>query len=144
MQPCPATGIARWQDGPHGPHVPWLVVVASTSDSATSPAQLVVSESAPQSNLDTAAARAKQDLVVAVDGSGSFRQGGFDILKKFIKKLLERYETEYFGSEVVKIGIVLFSNGVTMPDGKIVSPAILSQPRTRSGIQDSTVLGTRC
>jgi uncharacterized protein YegL len=73
---------------------------------------------------------AHQDLVVALDGSGSLRQGGFDILKKFVKKLLERYQTEYFGSEAVKIGVVLFGNGVIMPDGKTVSPAILSQPLT--------------
>merc|ERR1719446_818118 len=73
---------------------------------------------------------AYQDLVVALDGSGSLRTGGFDILKKFVKKLLERYQTEYFGSEAVKIGVVLFGNGVIMPDGKTVSPAILSQPLT--------------
>jgi len=73
---------------------------------------------------------ANQDLVVAVDGSGSLRAAGFDILKKFVKKLLARYQTEYFGSEAVKIGIVLFGNGVIMPDGKTVSPAILSQPLT--------------
>ena len=78
---------------------------------------------------------------MALDGSGSLRQGGFDILKKFIKKLLERYETEYFGSEAVKIGIVLFGSGVIMPDGKTVSPAILSQPRRRCRIQDSRVQG---
>jgi hypothetical protein len=73
---------------------------------------------------------AHQDLVVAVDGSGSVRASGFDILKKFVEKLLARYQTEYFGSEAVKIGIVLFGNGVIMPDGKTVSPAILSQPLT--------------
>lgn len=73
---------------------------------------------------------AHQDLVVAIDGSGSLRDSGFAILKKFVKKLLSRYETEYFGDEAVKIGIVLFGNGVIMPDGKTVSPAILSQPLT--------------
>jgi hypothetical protein len=73
---------------------------------------------------------AHQDLVVAIDGSGSLRDSGFGILKKFVKKLLSRYETEYFGDEAVKIGIVLFGNGVIMPDGKTVSPAILSQPLT--------------
>jgi len=73
---------------------------------------------------------AHQDLVVAIDGSGSLRVAGFDILKKFVEKLLARYQTEYFGSEAVKIGVVLFGNGVIMPDGKTVSPAILSQPLT--------------
>merc|ERR1719199_1144985 len=84
---------------------------------------------------------ANQDLVIAVDGSGSVRQGGFDILKKFVKKLLERYQTEYFGSEAVKIGVVLFGNGVIMPDGKTVSPAILSQPLTFDLAAVETVIG---
>jgi hypothetical protein len=69
---------------------------------------------------------ANQDLIVAVDGSGSIREKGFDILKKFVEVLLKRYQTMYWGAEAVKIGIVLFGNGVIMPDGKSVSPAILS------------------
>merc|ERR1719443_2097475 len=73
---------------------------------------------------------ANQDLIIAVDGSGSVRAGGFDILKKFVEKLLGRYQTMYWGGEAVKIGIVLFGNGVIMPDGKSVSPAILSTPLT--------------
>jgi hypothetical protein len=73
---------------------------------------------------------ANQDLVIAVDGSGSIREAGFDILKKFVETLLKRYETMYWGGEAVKIGIVLFGNGVIMPDGKSVSPAILSSPLT--------------
>jgi len=73
---------------------------------------------------------ANQDLVIAIDGSGSVREAGFKILKKFVKTLLLRYETKYFGNEAVKIGIVLFGNGVIMPDGKTVSPAILSRPLT--------------
>jgi len=73
---------------------------------------------------------ARQDLVIAIDGSGSIREAGFDILKNFVKKLLSRYQTEYWGDEAVKLAIVLFGNGVIMPDGKSVSPAILSQPLT--------------
>jgi hypothetical protein len=73
---------------------------------------------------------ANQDLVIAVDGSGSVREKGFKVLKSFVKTLLGRYQTMYFGSPAVKIGIVLFGNGVIMPDGKTVSPAILSQPLT--------------
>jgi hypothetical protein len=73
---------------------------------------------------------AKQDLVVAIDGSGSVKSGGFEIMKKFVKKLLSRYQTEYWGNEAVKLGIVLFGNGVIMPDGKTVSPAILAKPLT--------------
>jgi len=73
---------------------------------------------------------ANQDLAIAIDGSGSIRQDGFDILKKFVGKLLKRYQTMYWGAPAVKIAIVLFGNGVIMPDGKSVSPAILSQPLT--------------
>jgi hypothetical protein len=73
---------------------------------------------------------ANQDLIIAVDGSGSIRETGFDILKKFVETLLKRYETQYWGAEAVKIAIVLFGNGVIMPDGKSVSPAILSVPLT--------------
>jgi hypothetical protein len=73
---------------------------------------------------------ANQDLVIAMDGSGSVRAEGFVILKKYLETLLGRYQTEYWGSEAVKIAIVLFGNGVIMPDGKTVSPAILSTPLT--------------
>jgi hypothetical protein len=77
--------------------------------------------------------------VIAVDGSGSIREAGFDILKKFIETLLSRYQTEYWGDHAVKIAIVLFGNGVIMPDGKTVSPAILSQPLTfdMAAVQDT-------
>jgi hypothetical protein len=75
---------------------------------------------------------AKQDLVVAIDGSGSVRTAGFNILKKFVKKMLSRYQTEYWGDDAVKLGIVLFGNGEIMKDGKTVSPAILEQPLTFS------------
>jgi len=73
---------------------------------------------------------AKQDLVIAVDGSGSVRESGFKVLKEYVGKLLERYETEYFGQNTMKIGITLFGNGIIMPDGKTVSPAINAQKLT--------------
>jgi len=75
---------------------------------------------------------AKQDLVIALDGSGSVRSDGFDILKEYTVALLERYQMEYFGDDAMKIGIVLFGNGVIMPDGKTVSPAINAQKLTSS------------
>lgn len=73
---------------------------------------------------------AVQDLVIAVDGSGSLQNGGFKVLKNYVGKLLNRYETEYFGEPAVKLGIILFGNGVIMPDGKTVSPAINAQKLT--------------
>merc|ERR1719446_1676154 len=73
---------------------------------------------------------ANQDLVIAVDGSGSIRDTGFKILKSWVAKFLGRYETQYWGNDAVKLAIVLFGNGVIMPDGKSVSPAIIRQPLT--------------
>jgi len=73
---------------------------------------------------------AVQDLIIAVDGSGSLQESGFKVLTAYVGKLLERYETEYFGQQAVKLGIVLFGNGVIMPDGKTVSPAINAQKLT--------------
>jgi hypothetical protein len=71
---------------------------------------------------------AKQDLVIAIDGSGSVGAPGFEILKRFVKKLLDKYETQYWGDYAVKIGIVAFGNGIIMSDGKTVSPAITAKP----------------
>jgi len=72
---------------------------------------------------------ARQDLVIAVDGSGSVRAPRFEAVKKFVTTLLERYQTKYFGSDAMKIGIVQFGNGVILPDGGI-SPAIAVQQLT--------------
>jgi len=81
---------------------------------------------------------AKQDLVIAVDGSGSVREDGFKILKSYTKTLLKRYQTKYFGEDAMKIGIVLFGNGVLIPAPaalgtgakEIVSPALNKQGLT--------------
>jgi len=40
---------------------------------------------------------AKQDLVMAIDSSGSLRESGFTIVKGFAAKLIENYKGEYFG-----------------------------------------------
>jgi len=73
---------------------------------------------------------ADQDLIIAIDGSGSLQEAGFGILKSWVGKLLGKYKTVYYGQEKVRLGIVLFGNGVIMPDGKTVSPAINSQSLT--------------
>jgi len=73
---------------------------------------------------------ADQDLIIALDGSGSLQEAGFSILKSWVGKLLGKYQTVYYGQEKVRLGIVLFGNGVIMPDGKTVSPAINSQSLT--------------
>jgi hypothetical protein len=40
---------------------------------------------------------AVQDLVIAIDGSGSLQESGFKILKNYVDTLLKRYVTDYFG-----------------------------------------------
>jgi len=66
---------------------------------------------------------AKQDLVIAVDGSGSLRQTGFDIVKNFALNLTSRYQNVYYGQEDMRIGLVLFGNGEYFDNGT-VSPAL--------------------
>jgi len=66
---------------------------------------------------------AKQDLVIGLDGSGSIREDGFKILQSFVVTLLKRYQMNYFGQPSMRIGVLLFGNGVIMEDGKTVSPA---------------------
>jgi hypothetical protein len=73
---------------------------------------------------------AKQDLVIAIDGSGSVMEAGFKILISYTQTLLKRYQMDYFGEPAMRIGIVLFGNGIIMPDGKTVSPARLLQKLT--------------
>jgi hypothetical protein len=72
---------------------------------------------------------AKQDLVMAIDASGSLRESGFKIVKGFASKLVERYKGEYYGHEDMRIGVVQFGNGFIKADGT-VSEAILVQTLT--------------
>lgn len=67
---------------------------------------------------------AVQDLVIAVDGSGSVREGGFNTLRNFAVDLLAKYESQYFGSAAMKVGVIEFGNGIIMEDGVTVSPAM--------------------
>jgi len=74
---------------------------------------------------------AKQDLILAVDGSGSLQEPGFNTLKSFTLTLLQKYQTEYFGASAMKVGVLQFGNGVILGDGRTVSPAINVQPLTQ-------------
>jgi len=73
---------------------------------------------------------ANQDLVIAIDGSGSVREDGFNILKSYAVALIAKYEATYFGASAMKVGIVEFGNGIIMEDGVTVSPAMNVQPLT--------------
>lgn len=70
-----------------------------------------------------------QDLLIAIDGSGSLTEPGFGHLRNYAQNLVAKYHTEYFGSPAMKVGVILFGNGVIMEDGA-VSPAINVQPLT--------------
>jgi len=63
-------------------------------------------------------------LVIAIDGSGSVREDGFNILKSYALDLISKYHSEYFGAQSMKVGLVEFGNGVIMDDGVTVSPAM--------------------
>jgi len=73
---------------------------------------------------------ANQDLVIAIDGSGSVREDGFNILKSYAVALIAKYEATYFGASAMKVGVVEFGNGIIMEDGVTVSPAMNVQPLT--------------
>jgi uncharacterized protein YegL len=62
---------------------------------------------------------AQQDLVLAIDGSGSLREEGFTVVRDFAANLTDKYRDMYFGKEDMKLGVVQFGNGglSTMPDG---------------------------
>jgi len=91
---------------------------------------------------------AKQDLIIALDASGSLKEKGYDIVKKFAVNLTQKYMPKYFGSPAVKIGVALFGNGhlIELNDGSgstTIKPAINLQGLTfdfdtvRSKIADS-------
>merc|ERR1719343_1574611 len=66
---------------------------------------------------------ARQDLVIALDGSGSMKEEGFDMVKKFALNLTSKYQSAYYGVEDMRIGLVLFGDGEDFDNGT-VSPAI--------------------
>ena len=67
---------------------------------------------------------AQQDLIIAIDGSGSVRDSGFLTLKDYALNLLSKYRSEYSSSAKMKIGLIEFGNGIIMQDGVTVSPAM--------------------
>jgi len=72
---------------------------------------------------------ALQDLIIAIDGSGSLREEGFAILRDFAAETVKRYESQYYGNAAMKIGVLQFGNGKIENDGTI-SAAVNVQPMT--------------
>jgi uncharacterized protein YegL len=73
---------------------------------------------------------AKQDLVIAVDGSGSIQAEGFKLLKNFTGELLKRYKVEYYGETTVQVGLIVFGNGEIQDDGSISKAVMLRELTT--------------
>jgi len=70
---------------------------------------------------------AKIDLVIAIDASGSITSTGFEVLQEFAAKFLERLQPTAYGTDAVRVGVVLFGNG-HLGDDDVVSDAHLVQP----------------
>jgi len=61
-------------------------------------------------------------------------------LKSYAINVLSRYQSEYFGKEAMKVGVIEFGNGIIMEDGVTVSSAINIQPLTSDLGQVKTAL----
>jgi uncharacterized protein YegL len=64
---------------------------------------------------------AQQDLIIAIDSSGSLKQLGFNIIKEFVEKLIDNYKPMYYGEAAMQVGVVEFGNGQVDKDGTIAS-----------------------
>jgi len=78
---------------------------------------------------------AKQDLVLAIDASGSLREKGYEAVRGFAVNLTKRYKAKYFGAPAIKMGVALFGNGrlIELNDGSggtTIQPAINLQSLT--------------
>jgi len=62
------------------------------------------------------------DLVIAIDGSGSLTEEGFEVMKTFAAKLVKRFRAS--GPKKAKVGVVQFGNGRLDKD-RVVADAIL-------------------
>jgi Mg-chelatase subunit ChlD len=67
--------------------------------------------------------KAKMDLILAVDSSGSVGRDHFRQIQNLTAELLKRFQKETFGQEGMKVGLVQFGNGFIEADGTI-SPAV--------------------
>merc|ERR1719387_1122481 len=72
---------------------------------------------------------AEMDLILMIDGSGSLKEPGFEVIRDFAANVTGRYKGMYYGKEMMQLGVILFVNGMVMPDGT-VAPAINVQGLT--------------
>lgn len=72
---------------------------------------------------------AHQDLVLAIDSSGSLGKNGHKTILHFADRLVQRFSGMHYGGEAMKVGIVQFGNGMIEANDTI-SRAINVQPLT--------------
>lgn len=70
---------------------------------------------------------ANMDLVIAIDGSGSLTDKGFEIVKTFTEQLVKRFKTSAYGKDAMRVAVVQFGNGKLGPQG-VVSDALIVAP----------------
>jgi uncharacterized protein YegL len=69
---------------------------------------------------------AKVDLIIAVDGSGSISEKGFNVLKDFVAAMIDRFSGRAYGVNAMQVGVVLFGNGRVNEDGTITDGRVVS------------------
>jgi len=67
--------------------------------------------------------------VIAIDGSGSLRSTGFEMLKNFTGMLVGKFTGKKWRRKLMKVGVVQFGQGEIEDDGS-VSKAKIIQPLT--------------
>ena len=81
-------------------------------------------ESNTQESVGDEICTAKQDLVSAMDGSGSLHEDGFTTLNNYALEMESKYQSEYFGKGALKVGGFEVGNGINRETGVTVSPAM--------------------
>lgn len=60
---------------------------------------------------------AKQDLIIAIDSSGSLKEDGANAIRDFAEVLVGRFLGRYYGDSTMKVGVIQFGNGQILADG---------------------------
>jgi len=86
---------------------------------------------------------ARQDLVVAVDASGSVKEEGFEHIRDLVANLTTRYQSLYYGKDRMKVGVLVFGQGQYMDAGYIsaaeeIEPLTFNLASVTSSIQGMT------
>jgi len=71
---------------------------------------------------------AHQDLIIAIDGSGSISEAGFNTIRDFASALVTRYNQSAFGAPAMKVGVVEFGNGEVQDDGTVSPAQVVHSP----------------